>query len=172
MVVEVQALSERAPSKASPRVIALLPAAAPPPQVHPGIELVRVRSGYEAAAEMLAAPASALVADLARITPAHLPLLDLARKLGLPVVAFGTVMAELTGDHLCALRLVSPPAVGRVLQEVLDIPEGEPEPAPSQEEPAKGPPARAVPASLQARDRAATETLTQAELDALLGDVS
>ena len=171
-VVEVQALNERAPSNPNRRVIALLPAAAPVPEIPPGVELVRVHSGYEAAAEMLAAPASALVADLGRITPAHLPLLDLARKLDLAVVAFGTVRGELRGDHLGALRLVSPPAVGPVLREILHIPEGEPEPAPAEEGPAEEPPARAVPARLQARDRVATETLTQAELEALLGDAS
>ena len=160
-------------------MIALLSAPAAAPEVPAGVELVRVNSGYEAAAEMLAAPASALVADLGRITPGHLPLLDLARALDLPVVAFGTIMATLSADHLRMVRLVSPPAVGPALREVLHVGDPEPtpepaeaEPAPAEDEPEQEPSARPAVTVPEAGAPPPADALTQAELDALLGDAS
>ncbi len=166
--------------KPSRRVIALLPAAAAGPEAHSTIELVRVRSGYEAAAEMLSAPTAALLVDLGRIGPTHLPLLALARKLEMPVVAFGTISADLPTGDIRQLTLVSPPGVSAALADALHLAEPEPVAEAAVEAPPAEPaveeaaaaeePARPVPASLQARTPAAQEGLSQAELDALLGD--
>ena len=45
----------------------------------PGVECVRAAGSYEAAAELLAAPAAALVVDLRRLTGRHIRLLEIAR---------------------------------------------------------------------------------------------
>jgi len=58
--------------------VALLSPGSSAPEVPDGTEVVITASGYEAAAELLAAPAAALVLDLGRITDAHRPLLTLA----------------------------------------------------------------------------------------------
>ncbi|KPK78951.1 MAG: hypothetical protein AMJ81_14250, partial [Phycisphaerae bacterium SM23_33] len=94
-------------------------ATAAAPELDAQVELVRVNSGYEAAAEMLAAPTSALLVDLGRITPAHVALLRLAGQLAVPVVAFGAVSAELRADTLARTRLVAPERAGDSLAEVL-----------------------------------------------------
>lgn len=59
-------------------------------------EWLRVASGYEAAAELLADGADLLVVDLARLSAAHVPLLDLARRRAVPVLAFGTPRADIS----------------------------------------------------------------------------
>ncbi len=161
-------MQEGVESSRKPRVIALLPAAVAAPEVADGIELVRVPSGYEAAGELLAAPAAALVVDLGRITPDHAPLLDLARRLELPVIGFGTVSADLSSAQLSRLRLVTPAGVGPALRELLPAaPKAAEAPAPpeSAEEQTPSPaPARLEPCAVPGRSGG----LTQADLDALL----
>jgi len=148
-------------------VVALLSAPAAGPDVHSSVEVVRVSSGYEAAAEMLAAPASALVVDLGRLTQPHVALLEMAQRLDLPVIAFGTISADLTEAHQRQLRLVSVQGLAEALHQTLHIPAAAAAPA-GEDLPDEEP--KAAPASLQSRARAPTESLTQAELDALLGD--
>ena len=147
-----------------------LPEAPGPTQQGDALQFVRVSSGYEAAAELLSAPASALVVDLGRITPPHMPLLDLAAKLDVPVVAFGTVSSQFTSEQLSLLRLASAEGITETLREILGL--GLPAPAAAaatSTEPAAEP-AKPPAASLEARRprRGVEEALTQAELDALL----
>ncbi len=105
------------------RVIALLPAGSTALttggstalEADGPVETVHTRSGYEAAAELLSAPASALVVDLAMLTAAHAALLKLACKLKVPVVAFGAVSAALDGKALAGVRLVGPEQVARTV---------------------------------------------------------
>lgn len=172
------ALADPAGASRPHRVVALVSAGVPlaggpapgPTQEGDTLQFVRVNSGYEAAAEMLSAPASALVVDLGRITPPHMPLLDVAAKLEVPVVAFGTVSSQFTSEQLSRLRLASAEGVTETLREVLGL--GLPAPAAAaaaSTEPAPEP-APPPPASLEPRPprRGVEEALTQAELDALL----
>lgn len=138
------------------------------------LQFIRVSSGYEAAAELLAAPAEAMVVDLGRITPAHAPLLDLANRLDVPVVAFGTVSADLASEQLSRIRLASAERITEVLDEALQL--GRPEQGLAEAEPAgaDASPPQPRAASLQPRKprRPVEEALTQAELDALLEEES
>jgi hypothetical protein len=120
---------------------------------------VRVNGPYEAAAELLAGRAGALVADLGRVTAGHEGLLSLAARLAVPVVAFGEISADLGPEALGSARLVSKDRLGEALADVLRRePDGEAAPGGAEEaaEP-EGPAPRP------------TQTLSQAELDALLG---
>ena len=165
--------------------MALLPPGASAPELPDWADVVVAASGYEAAAELLAAPAAGLVLDLGRITDAHRPLLTLAAGLGIPVVAFGTVRAAMSGERLAGLRLATRTSVGDVLASVLAEAPGE-----GREEPAAaGPPlaplqAEYRPAGIEApsakpgpapspADPAPPKPgrpLTDDELKALLGD--
>lgn len=174
-------------SSRAERIVALLPPGASAPEVPDWVEVVITASGYEAAAELLAAPAAALVLDLGRITDAHRPLLTLAAGMKIPVVAFGTVRAAMGGERLAGLHLATRASAADVLASVLseapgeggeelaaadpplvplqaeyrpaeaEAPSAEPEPEPSQAESPPPKPGR---------------PLTDDELKALLGDDS
>ena len=161
-------LSEGVSSNPSRRVVALLPASASGPDVHPSVDVVRVSSGYEAAAELLAAPASALVVELGCLTQPHVALLEMAQRLDLPVIAFGTISADLTDAHQRQLRLVPSQGLADAVRRTLHIPAAAAPIVVVEDPPDEEP--RVAPASLQSGTRAPTESLTQAELDALLGD--
>lgn len=88
--------------------------------------LVRVASGYEAAAELLAEPSSALLVDLAMLTAGHGPLLKLAAEQNVPVVAFGTVTSALDGSVLSGARLVGAGQAADALQALLSSADVEP----------------------------------------------
>ncbi len=141
-------------------VIGLLPAGSVP--IISGLttdgffRLVRVGSGYEAAAELLAEPASALLVDLSMLTVRHKPLLKLAGKLNVPVVAFGTVSSAIDGSALAGIHLVGAEQAGETLRNLVT---GE-----VVAEPAAGPPAAEEPPCMF------DKPLTREELDALLSD--
>jgi hypothetical protein len=65
----------------------------------------RVASAYEAAAELLAGTAGALVIDLSQLRRAHLPLLAIAREHGVEAIGVGPLGEELTSEELSGLRL-------------------------------------------------------------------
>ena len=160
--------------------MALLPPGASAPEVPDWAEVVITASGYEAAAELLAASAAALVLDLGRITDAHRPLLTLAAGMKIPVVAFGTVRAAMSGERLAGLHLATRASVADVLASVLGEAPGE-----GGEEPAAaGPPLGPLQAEFRPAGAAAETApsraerppakpgrpLTDDELKALLGD--
>jgi len=169
-------------------VVALLGASAASPELPETAELVRVGSGYEAAAELLVGPAAALVVDLGRITAPHVRLLELAGKLAVPIVGFGTISAPLSGSALRSVQLVGPEKVAQALEEIFGSagryeparpaepaqPPGkraarkvaEPEPPPAEQPRAEAEPEKTAPPAPPAPRRG----LTQAELDALLED--
>lgn len=60
-------------------------------------------TGYEAAAELLAAGAAALLVDTRAFGAAHKGLLDLAGELAVPVFGVGAPAYSGTADHLAAL---------------------------------------------------------------------
>src|ERR1035437_4260581 len=68
---------------------------------------VVVPCAYEAAAELLAAPTLALVIDLRALGRRHLRLLDIARQLGVEILASGPLPAGMNADELSGVRLVS-----------------------------------------------------------------
>jgi hypothetical protein len=165
--------------------VALLPPGASAPEVPDWAEVVITASGYETAAELLAAPTAALVLDLGRITDAHRPLLTLAAGMKIPVVAFGTVRAAMSGERLAGLHLATRASAADVLASVLGEAPGEggeepaaagPPLAPLQAEyrpaEAKAPSAEAEPAPSRAERPPAKpgRPLTDDELKALLGD--
>lgn len=124
--------------EADHRVIALLGAGADLPAVGPEIHFVRAASGYEAAAELLLAPASAMLVDLSRITPTHVALLDLAARLEVPVVAFGAPAAVIDGAVLAGVRLVPPEQIATALRTMLEEMSAVPEEQALPEEDAAG----------------------------------
>jgi hypothetical protein len=73
----------------------------------PGVGLVCVASGYEAAAELLAEPASGLVVELGCLTAQHGGLLKLAREQGVEILGMGSFPPGLEADQLSGVRLVS-----------------------------------------------------------------
>jgi hypothetical protein len=71
------------------------------------LEVVRADSAYEAAAELLAAPTSALVLDLRLLAPRHLRLLEIARSLDVEMLAVGTLPKALSTEDLSRVRLIA-----------------------------------------------------------------
>jgi len=152
------------------RVIALVPPGISPP-LPSSVRAVVTHNGYEAAAELLATAARVLLVDLSRITSIHAPLLGLARRAGVAVVAFGSVAAPIGGEALSHVRLVPAGQAAQAVAEALGpagdvLPVGggvyEPE---SAEAPAKPAPADAR----RPRRRPGRDPL-DAELDAMGGD--
>ena len=167
--------------------MALLSPGSSAPEVPDGTEVVITASGYEAAAELLAASAAALVLDLGRITDAHRPLLTLAAGMKIPVVAFGTVRAAMSGERLAGLHLATRASVADVLASVLgEAPgEGGEEPAAARaplvplqaeyrpaEAEAPSPEAEPAPSRAERPPAKPRRALTDDELKALLGDDS
>lgn len=163
----------------------LLPAWAVVPPLPEDVSIVRTASGYEAAVEILRAPTAALAADLACIPSAHVRLLDVAARMDVPVVLFGTVAAAIPQAALQGLRLANQAELAQVLRELLTpppTPAEAPKPvAPAQSPPARltsaktpapvPPPRRAIPVPGEPKSAArSSEALTPEELRALLGD--
>ena len=96
----------------------------------PNGQVVVVASGYEAAAELLTAPTAALVVDLCRLTQPHVPLLALAAKLEVPVLAFGDVSARIPGQALAKVQLASEGSLEDALVRLLT--QAVPAPAPTE----------------------------------------
>ena len=71
------------------------------------VRCVTVETGYEAAAELLSEPASALVVDLSILTARHARLLEIARGQNVEVLGVGMPNRHLDPESLSGLRLVS-----------------------------------------------------------------
>lgn len=87
-------------------------------QAGDGLDLIPVKTGYEAAAELLADPPAALVVELAQLTGPHTRLLDVARKRGVPALGVGTFPPGLSADDLEGLNLVSTRQLPAILAEL------------------------------------------------------
>ncbi len=81
-----------------------------------GAEYVRAGSGYEAAAELLASPAVALVIDLSLLTERHRGLLRVARETGTDVLGVGELPAGCSAEDLRGVRLISPEDLPSILR--------------------------------------------------------
>ena len=111
-------LNSNAYTSGNARVVALLsPAERLGPL--PLADLVVVTNGYLAAAELLSAPARCLVVNLSRLVGPHLGLLTLAERLGVGVVAYGTISAALPAAALRGVRLVGVDQVPAAVDELL-----------------------------------------------------
>ena len=91
------------------RVVALLPSASAA-ETFPGrlvrrLEVVVVTSCYEAAAEILAEPALALVLDLRAFRAGHGRLLEIARQMGLDIFAVGAA-SRIDTEQLSGVKLL------------------------------------------------------------------
>lgn len=93
----------------------------------PRAACVACASAYEAASEILAAPAAALLLDLRALSMAHLRLLDIARQMGLEILASGPLPSGMTSEHLSGVRLVSQKNLPAVLAGLAERP-AEPSP--------------------------------------------
>lgn len=93
----------------------------------PNGQVVRVSSAYEAAAEILAAPAVALVIDLRALGRRHLRLFEVAREAGVEMLVAGTVPAGMGTDVFSGARLLGrgdlPAAIQRIMAEGGEAPE-------------------------------------------------
>jgi len=129
-------------------------------------------------------PAAALLADLGRITPVHLPLLAVARQLSVPVVAFGSISADLSADDLANVHLTARDRLAEALADLLRLKPPSPPPAVRPAEPTRAPepreptppikpqeptPAVKQPEPTSSDSAAGGEALSQEEIDALLG---
>ena len=85
-------------------------------------EPVFVSTAYEAAAEILAASASALVLDLRLVGPRHARLLGIARDRQLAMFAIGALAAGMTTEDLNGIRLVARGDLATALEAALDAP--------------------------------------------------
>ncbi len=79
-----------------------------------------VATGYEAAAELFAAPVRALVIDLSLLTRRHLRLMELARDLSAEVLAVGSVPTGFGSEQLSGVRLVSRADLPKLLERLLE----------------------------------------------------
>ncbi len=125
---------------ADARVVVLCgPRVEGPPSELKDVQTVYVPTAYEAAAEMLAAPTVALVADLRLVGRRHLRLLAIARQMGVEVFAVGVVPTGLTGEDLSGVRMIAladlPEALRRLAEADWPAP-SEPKPAAPAEAPA------------------------------------
>ena len=91
------------------RVVALLPSVSAaetlPERLFRRLEVVVVTGCYEAAAEILAEPALALVLDLRAFRAGHGRLLEIARQMGLDIFAVGAV-SRIDTEQLSGIKLV------------------------------------------------------------------
>ena len=80
--------------------------------------VLRVPSGYEAAAEILAEPTAALVIDLRALSGRHLRLLEVARAAGVEMLLVGPIPSGADSDAFGGARLVArsdlPAAIRRI----------------------------------------------------------
>jgi len=72
-------------------------------------------SAYEAAAELLAEPAAALVIDLRCLATGNLRLVQAARKQGVAILAFGKLSAAMSTEGLDGVQLVSQEGLAQAL---------------------------------------------------------
>jgi len=146
----------------------------------PDLKYVRVKSPYEAAAEILAEPTAALIVDLRLVAEDHFGLLDVAHQVNTETFAVGPVPPGLTSEELSGVRLLSRTALPAVMAELSgsgpadrDVPAEAPAEQPPPEAPAEQRPAD-LPAGDAVSKPAATpgEILSAEELSALLEDGS
>ena len=88
-----------------------------------GMRIVSVPSAFEAAAEILMEPAAALLIDFRAMGRQDIRLLQIARRMDVPLLGIGTLPGPFSTDELSGVRLVSredlPAALARIAAEQL-----------------------------------------------------
>jgi hypothetical protein len=118
-----------------PRVVVLSPESLRPVLANLGanVECVSVANPYEAAAEIIASPAMAVVIDLRLMAPRHLRLLQIARAQGAELLAVGAIPAGLSAEDLSGVRLTARAELKAVLEAILKTRQGRYEGAAAQQ---------------------------------------
>ena len=93
------------------------------------VKFIRVQGGYEAAAELLAQPAVALLIDLPCLTDRHRKLLHVAKQLKVEVLGVGAFPPGLSASDLSGMRLISLDDLPTTLRTILPRPAPAPAPA-------------------------------------------
>ncbi len=70
------------------------------------MQIIRVESPYQGAAEILAEPTEAMVVDFRLLSIQHLRLIKIARELGVAVLAVGALPVNISSDELSGVQLV------------------------------------------------------------------
>ena len=83
------------------------------------LHYIRCDGAYEAAAEMLAEPALALIVDLSLLAPRHLRLLELARLHHVEILALGCLPAGAMAETFSGVRLMSEAALPQALAQLI-----------------------------------------------------
>lgn len=96
------------------------------------VVLAHVRSGYEAAAELLAAPAAALVVEMRLLGARHVSLLEIARDLDVEVLGVGSLPIGMTAEDLSGVRLIARGDLARAVRALARL---RPPPEPDDEPP-------------------------------------
>jgi hypothetical protein len=86
-----------------------------------GAICLRASNAYEAAAELLCAPAVALVMDLQNVNGHHVRLLDFARQMGVEMLATGSPPAGMTAEDFSGVRLIARRDLPAAVQRILDV---------------------------------------------------
>ncbi|MCJ7543217.1 MAG: hypothetical protein MUP47_01420 [Phycisphaerae bacterium] len=147
--------------------------------LEPAPGCIPTASAYEAAAELLAGPAAALVVDLRVLRPSHVRLIEIARKAGAELLGVGPLPAWASSDQLRGMRLVSQGQLVESLRAAAGAPApsrpaAQPRPAPrpkGPQPPDQGGTYKADGAAPKAPGAEGEPLLTAEELSALLGDV-
>jgi len=84
------------------------------------VSCVRVPSPYEAAAEILAAPAAMLVVDLPSLGRSHGRLVKIAREMGLEVLGVGKLPAGMEAGQLAGVRLIGRDELEQTIQDLAE----------------------------------------------------
>ncbi len=100
------------------------------------IKFIRVQGGYEAAAELLAQPALALLIDLPCLTSRHRKLLHVAKQLRVEVLGVGAFPPGLSASDLSGMRLISLDDLPTTLRTMIPRPAPATAPAPAASKPA------------------------------------
>ena len=141
------------------------------------VQVIRVESPYQAAAEILAQPTEALVVDFRLLRAPHLRLLEIARELDIAVLGVGALPANISLDELSGVQLIAAGELADALSRIASQGHSEPA-APSR--PVKLTPAKLAnqqgdepdePASFFGKANRPSELLTSEELSSLLEDL-
>jgi len=102
----------------------------------PSVEVVRVASGYEAGAEILAAPTAVMVVDFHALSRGDTGLLAVARRMEVELFGVGPLPGRMSAEDLSRLRLL---ALAELPEAIAERTAPVEEPAPPAEPPSAAP---------------------------------
>lgn len=83
-----------------------------------GLTLPATDNAYEAAAELLLAPVTAMILDLRLLHPRHAGLLKFTGQAHVPVYAFGHACSQIAREKLASIKLISQADLPAVLKQL------------------------------------------------------